>query len=331
MILLLRKEYAMKFTHFLRHLFIPHESNNQKAKILHSDSLFLIALGLITFQIILGIANKSFPKVLGYAANISPSEVIRLTNVERAKNGLSSLTENSTLSQAAIAKGNDMLAKGYWAHFAPDGTSPWSFFLSFGYKYKYAGENLARDFSDASTAVNAWMNSPSHRENILNANYQEIGIGVVEGNLSGADTTIIVQFFGTPLNGSTGSIPQAEAKTVAATTQPKASTTPGKVSVVTPVPTSTPTPTPAPTATPIIAETQIGNATGSSITFVSPFSSTKGISLLVIGLLLMVMSVDLIVVKRNKIVRVGGRTLAHIAYIGMILAVILILKAGQII
>src|SRR4030066_762830 len=177
----------MKFFKTLRHLFIPHESNNQKAKLLHSRSLLLIAVGLVAFQLILGFAGKAFPKVLGYAANISPAEVIRLTNAQRAANGLSALSENSSLDGAALAKGNDMLAKGYWAHFAPDGTSPWSFFLSFGYKYKYAGENLARDFGDAGSAVSAWMNSPTHRDNIMNPNYREIGIGVVEGNLAGTE------------------------------------------------------------------------------------------------------------------------------------------------
>jgi hypothetical protein len=213
----------MKFLRFLRHLFIPHESNNQKAKLLHTSSLWLITLVLISFQIILGFAHRAFPKVLGYAANISPNEVIRLTNVQRQTNGLNVLNESSVLDAAALAKGNDMLAKGYWAHFAPDGTSPWSFFLSFGYKYSYAGENLARDFPDASSAVNAWMNSPSHRENILNPNYRDIGIGVVEGSLAGVDTTIIVQFFGTPLSGSP-TIPVAKAnETVPATSQPTSS------------------------------------------------------------------------------------------------------------
>ncbi len=307
----------------LRHLFIPHKSNNQKAKILHASSLTLISIGLIAFQLVLGLTGKSFPRVLGYAANISPEEVVRLTNVEREKNGLSLLSLNSTLSQAAIAKGNDMLAKGYWAHFAPDGTTPWSFFLSFGYKYKYAGENLARDFSDAGSAVSAWMNSPTHRENILNSNYEEIGIGVVEGILSGADTTIIVQFFGTPLTNTSENIPEAKAQET--TTLVKSEATTSSKSVSSPTPTQTPIPTP----TPPVEKTV--EATGSSITFVSPFSSTKGISLFVTGVLLMILSIDLIIVKRNRIIRTGGKTLAHIAFLGMILAVILILKAGQII
>ena len=129
----------MQFFELVKHLFVPHTTNNQKAKLLHSESLFFIAVGLIVFQLLLGFGRKTFPQVLGYAANISPSEVIRLTNVQRADNGLSPVTESTILDAAALAKGNDMLAKDYWAHFAPDGTTPWSFFLKFGYKYSYAG------------------------------------------------------------------------------------------------------------------------------------------------------------------------------------------------
>ncbi len=297
------------------HLFFPHESNNQKAKILHPSGLLVLAFLAISFQILLNALPKAFPRVLGYAANISPSEVVRLTNEKRVQNGLLPLTENSVLSSAAVAKGNDMLAKGYWAHFAPDGTSPWSFFINFGYKYRYAGENLARDFSNSSSAVDAWMNSSTHRENILNGNYKEVGIGVVEGSLAGVDTTIIVQFFGTPQN-VVAAIPVAQAGEAAAKAPASARPT------VKPTPAATPTLSPTPTPTP-------GSETGAA--FVSPFTSTKNLSLAIVGILLLVLSVDLIVVRRKRIARIGGRTLAHIAFLGMILAVILILKAGEII
>lgn len=315
----------MKILKFLRHLFIPHESNNQKAKLLHTSSLSLLALFLLTFQVALNYLPKTFPQVLGYAANISPGEVIRLTNVQRAANGLSGVTENSVLDSAALAKGNDMLAKGYWAHFAPDGTSPWSFFLSFGYKYKYAGENLARDFSNANDAVNAWMNSPSHRENMLNPNYKDIGIGVVEGKLSGVDTTIIVQFFGSPLGGAPV-IPIAQAKQLSA---PIPTPKPAALAVE-----STPTPVPVAVATPESNSIPVAKAVETPpkvANLFSPFTSTKNISLWVVGILLLVLSIDLIIVRSRRIVRIGGRTLAHIAFFGMILAVIIILKAGQII
>ena len=311
----------MKLLKFLRHLFIPHESNNQKGRILHPSSLSLIAVFLIAFQVLLSVFPRSLPRVLGYAANISPAEVIRLTNAQRAASGLSPVSENSKLDLAALAKGNDMLAKGYWAHFAPDGTSPWSFFMNFGYKYQYAGENLARDFSNANDAVNAWMNSPSHRENILNSKYKEIGIGVVEGNLAGVNTTIIVQFFGTPLGGAPV-VSDVQAREPAKTAIPRSSAAPSLATAkpeLVPVITITPTPSPIPSPQAV------------SVKFVSPFSSTKNLSLAVLGLLLMALSIDIIVIRRKRIARIGGRTLAHIAFLGMILAVILILKAGQII
>src|SRR6266404_3435146 len=197
----------------LAHLFLPRKSNNHKAKLIQSSSIFVIILVFLLFQGVSGLIFQKSGRVLGYAANISPSEVERLTNIQRQNNGLGALTDNPILDAAALQKGKDMLAKGYWAHVAPDGTQPWSFFVSHGYDYRFAGENLARDFSDANSAVNAWMASPTHRENMLSANYKEIGIGVVEGNLAGSDTTIIVQFFGTKLGDTLPVQPIAAAKT----------------------------------------------------------------------------------------------------------------------
>lgn len=280
----------------LQHLFIPHESNNQKAKIIHTSSLFLLTIFLILFQVGLNIVPKKYPQVLGYASSIDPSEVIRLTNEQRKSQGLFILNESSVLSQAALAKGQDMLSKGYWAHFAPDGTTPWSFFSKFGYKYKFAGENLARDFSTPQTAVVAWMNSKTHRENILNPNYREIGIGVVEGNLNGIDTTIIVQFFGARQD-TRPSIPNVKAENLI--NAPIASIS--------------------------------GGEKDSMEVKISPFNSTKNISMSVVGIILLVFSLDLLIIRTKKITRIGGRTLAHLSYLGMILAVLLILKAGQII
>src|SRR5260221_5212679 len=214
----------------LAHLLIPRASNNHKAKLIQTSTLAVITLLVILFQSVFPLFQPKTGQVLGYAANIAPSEVERLTNVERAKNGLPAVTDNPVLDAAALAKGHDMLAKGYWAHVAPDGTQPWAFFISAGYSYRYAGENLARDFSDANSAVNAWMASPTHRENMLSPNYKEIGIGVVEGNLAGADTTIIVQFFGTKLGESISAVTP---KLVAQNATPKPTQIPIPVPVIT--------------------------------------------------------------------------------------------------
>ena len=105
---------------------------------------------------------------------------------------------NEKLNQAALAKAQHMFSEQYWAHSAPDGTQPWVFIKNAGYVYKYAGENLARDFDTTDEMVKAWMNSPTHKENIINPNFTEIGLAVVNGTLNGFSTTLVVQMFGAP-------------------------------------------------------------------------------------------------------------------------------------
>ncbi|HEX6977597.1 MAG TPA: CAP domain-containing protein [Patescibacteria group bacterium] len=295
------------------HFFIPRHSNGHKAKILHSTSIFFIVLTLLSVQIAVNFAAKK-GLVLGFAANISPSEVIRLTNLKRQENGLSPLVENKTLDQAALAKGTDMINKGYWAHVSPDGIQPWKFFGDFGYDYRYAGENLARDFSDPASAVDAWMASSSHRENMLSSKYREIGIGVVDGKLAGVDTTIIVQFFGTKMADTIPVQPVAKA-------EPTVAPIVGQVKAATPLPTVNPTV--LPTATPAVAAT-------SPQLQVSPFNITRSISLGVISVLIIALVVDTFVIEKKRLVRAGGRAYAHFAFLGMILAILIIAKVGQI-
>jgi hypothetical protein len=86
----------------------------------------------------------------------------------------------------------------YFAHFAPDGTTPWEFFQSAGYVYAHAGENLAIHFTDSAEVVEAWMLSPAHRKNIVDPKFREIGVGTARGTFDGYDTVYVVQLFGTP-------------------------------------------------------------------------------------------------------------------------------------
>lgn len=317
---------ARKFFDGFVHLYFPHEGNNFKARILHPSGFFFLKVLLILAQV--GITFLHFPraKILGYAANISPQEVVQLTNQKRVEAGLNPLEENPVLSQAALAKGTDMINKDYWAHVAPDGTQPWTFFINHGYRYRYAGENLARDFSNPSSAVEAWMASPSHRENMLSAKYREIGIGVVEGELNGVDTTIVVQFFGTKYADTIPVEPIAEVP--AATVVPTPTTAPTTAPAQTPAPTNVATVTPS--ATPVLEIASIEEGQEPEV-LVSPFNTTKGISIAVVALLLTVLIVDAFVTSKRRIRRIGGRTFAHIAFLGMLLAIILILRAGQIV
>src|SRR4030043_1979758 len=313
----------------LIHYLIPHPSNNHKAKLLHSSSLLIIASLLLFFQLTLYLLPKTGIKILGYASRISVDEIVRLTNEKRVQAGLSPVEFNATLASAAKAKGDDMLSKDYWAHIAPDGTQPWRFFTDSGYKYRYAGENLARDFSDANSAVEAWMASPTHRDNLLSAKYKDIGIAVVEGDLAGVDTTIIVELFGTK---QADTIPPAPIAQQGITSQASPSATIAAVWVPTASPTVIPvTPTPLPTLVAMLQQT-ISSPSPSVIpsVLISPFQTTKGISLFVVGFLMLVLILDGLIVSRRRIARIGGRTFAHMSFLGMILAIALILRAGKI-
>ncbi len=314
--------------HFLAHFLLPRHTNNHKPKFLHNSSLVIIAFLVIAIHGLGSFVYKRTGSVLGFAANISIDEVVRLTNQKRAEHGLPALTFNGTLSGAAVAKANDMLAKDYWAHIAPDGTTPWQFFKNAGFAYKFAGENLARDFSSAQAAVDAWMASASHRENLLSTKYKEIGIGVAEGDLAGQDTTLIVQFFGTRLSDSLPVAPVAAAATAKPVAQ--AMVTAVAKPIATPISTPKATVAPTPVATPTVLPTVIAQATPQTLVAGSLNVSKIVVSGLIIGLII-VLGVDLLLVHKLKIVRIGGRNLAHMAFLGMILAIVLIAKAGEII
>lgn len=125
--------------------------------------------------------------------------LVDLANDDRTAGGLDELAINPTLTAVAQAKANDMAAYGYFAHVSPKGVQPWYWFQEKGYEYEHAGENLAIDFSDSSDVERAWMNSPTHRDNILNGNFTEIGIATAQGMYQGRETTFVVQAFGAPL------------------------------------------------------------------------------------------------------------------------------------
>lgn len=196
-----------------------------------------IALGLG-----LNSAWNSFHKnVLGYATGIDASSVVAQSNSQRAANGVGNLSLNSQLSAAAQAKANDMAAKDYWSHVSPGGTTPAQVIANSGYAYTSAGENLAYGFDTTTDVINAWMNSPDHRANLLNGSFKDVGIGMANAAnyQNSGPQTIVVAEYGDPVEAP---VP------VAAAPQP----TPTPKST-TPVPAGTPTSTPTPTSIPVPA------------------------------------------------------------------------------
>lgn len=108
------------------------------------------------------------------------SEVVRLVNIERQKNGLSPLTQDWQLSRVARYKSEDMKNKGYFSHTSPTYGSPFEMMKNFGISYRSAGENIAKGYATPEAVVKGWMNSPGHRANILNKSFTHIGVGYVE-------------------------------------------------------------------------------------------------------------------------------------------------------
>ncbi|MFW5677633.1 MAG: CAP domain-containing protein [Acetivibrio ethanolgignens] len=104
-------------------------------------------------------------------------QVVQLVNQERAKAGLSPLAYNEKLSRVADLKAADMRDNNYFSHNSPTYGSPFDMMKSFGISYKAAGENIAKGQKTPQSVMNAWMNSSGHRANILNSQYEQIGIG----------------------------------------------------------------------------------------------------------------------------------------------------------
>lgn len=135
-----------------------------------------------------------------WASEISPDNVIELVNQTRILQGLEPLKDSPVLRRIAQNKAQDMLDNKYFAHTSPAGISPWHWFETNNYKYRYAGENLAIDFLGVEAQHKAWMKSKTHKDNIINEKYRETGVAVVAGKIEGEkDSILTVQVFGTPL------------------------------------------------------------------------------------------------------------------------------------
>ncbi len=308
---------------------IPRESSHARAHTLSHGALFLYGAFLLLVQLTILAVSSNFPGVLGFASNITADEIIAQTNVERASNNLPALKVNERLTKAASLKADYMFQKDFWAHIAPDGTTPWKFILDSGYKYLYAGENLAKDFQNSDDVVGAWMASKAgHRENLLGTHYTDIGVAVVNGTLGGFQTTLVVQMFGStavPIGGSEVSAapapivskaaPVPAAKPVAVTeeeTSPqKGVQTPGVAVLPKPVAIKSAASVPFVPVVDVVA-------------LAKNISFTFGFFLLALFLL------DSFVLIRRGTVRISGHNGAHILVLLLLLSSTWFLSAGAI-
>jgi len=171
--------------------------------------IFWNLLALILVKAVFPYAGPQFASLTNNIAAFTKGEVILQTNNLRLASGLSTLKENSALDLAASQKLQDMIGGQYFAHTSPSGTSPWHWIEVNKYNFSYAGENLAIGFWSAEDTVKAWANSPSHRENLLNSNFKEIGVAVAPAKIQNTSGFLVVQLFGTPMVTATKPVARA--------------------------------------------------------------------------------------------------------------------------
>jgi uncharacterized protein YkwD len=221
-----------------------HGHHHRRSKLYHKVYLPYLPLVVSIFASLLLSGWSPKGATLAYATNTSIGGLLSATNAKRAANGQASLSLNSQLNSAAQAKANDMVARDYWSHNTPDGQEPWVFVDNAGYKYLKAGENLAYGFSDSDSTVTGWMNSPSHKANMLDSAFLEVGFGFANSadfNDSGPET-VVVAMYGKP-------------QTLASTAQQPAPAAPAPAPVSAAKP-ATAAPEPAKTPAPAAAETK---------------------------------------------------------------------------
>jgi len=187
----------------------------------------LVAVTMVVAMVfgVVSIIFKQNPTKAAFAGNYTAEEVVVAVNQERTKKNLPELKQNPKLMEAARNKVDDMILNNYFAHISPVDGKKWSSFIrNSGYDYIEAGENLANGFDNTSDLVTAWMNSPTHRDNILNPNVDEAGMAVKSGFLDGYPTIFVAQTFGKREVPETTTITKTE--TVKST--PKPDQTPAK-------------------------------------------------------------------------------------------------------
>lgn len=272
-------------------LIFPHPLNNHRAKFLHFRTFIVVISLLIISTFVFSSDISPLSSKIKAFADISTQELLKFTNIKRVENGLPPLTENVQLAEAASMKADDMFAKDYWAHNGPDGTTPWVFIKNSGYEYVYAGENLARGFVNSEDIVNAWMASPSHRENLLSENFKEVGFSVKTGKLNGEETFLVVQEFGN----KTGVPVEKVASSIPPTSETR----------VLPIDLNSMAPKPS-----------------SSLSY--------DFILIILFTFITILAIDIIVAKRKKVVRFVGHNVDHILFLFAIFVVVTVISTGHI-
>ncbi len=286
---------------FIHEAVLPNIHHKKRSLLLQPKAflgyfIFTILLIYISYHVTTGM-----PSVLSYADNINVLDLLNDTNRIRQERGISNLKMNAQLSRAAEAKAQDMLEKDYWAHTSPDGKEPWDFIISSGYDYLYAGENLAVDFNNSDSVVEAWYDSPSHRENLLNDKYTEIGFAVVNGELEGRETTLVVQMFGYPRS-------RAAVASSSSTTSLEDPVTVLEQKL------------PIEKQEQYVVPTENENAAGAVLNTADVFNVSRFIAIILGLFITMLFAIDGYYIKQMGVFRISGHTILHILMLGAAIA-----------
>lgn len=203
--------------HNVRLIVVPHKKNGYRPHLIRFSGIVAILVAVIGMQ--LGYNGAKTGNVLGVESNITITSLFNQTNAYRQEIGVGKLKLNDKLDKAAYLKAQDMLAKQYWAHVSPDGTQPWKWVSDAGYNYNEAGENLAKNFTTTNGVMTAWMNSPTHKANIVKSTYQDVGFAVVSGVMDKKPVTLVVALYGEPADQAVASTGTSFAES-SQTTQP---------------------------------------------------------------------------------------------------------------
>jgi uncharacterized protein YkwD len=166
--------------------------------VLHHRALVAYSAVLILLKSAVIIATIALPSSSLYSSSITEKNIVELTNAARTTLTLPTLSSNAQLSHAAQMKADDMMEKQYFAHKSPSGADALTWIDASGYRPTYVGENLAVHFFTSEDVQSGWLASPTHRANIVDPLYSDIGVGIAHGVFDGADSIIVVQMFGSP-------------------------------------------------------------------------------------------------------------------------------------
>lgn len=188
---------------------------------------FLVLLAL--FLMAKALLAAALPQPKAAASDLTIGNILLAVNKERELRNLTTLKTDSRLSLAAQSKSDDIIARHYFSHTDPEGNYIWPKIVAAGYTpYLQLGENLAIEFYDTESLVSAWMNSPTHRANVLNDGFQDQGMGLSFGSGGEQYHSAIANTFGTLVAAKAKVAAAAAAQEPAITKAPAVKAAPSK-------------------------------------------------------------------------------------------------------